>query len=121
MQTSPSPACSLPLDVSCHDLMAAFVFGTNYVRKSNRKICRAFPDTPNENGWLGSLNGTRHLTIYCLSPSGLRISSIQLHISPNGNEDVPSNGKRNACGQMEDILLQPVFHHSIMKAQFVDR
>lgn len=24
---------------------------------------------------------------------------------PDGNEDVPSNGKHNGCGQMEDISL----------------
>lgn len=91
---------------SRHFLMAARTFGTNYVWKSNRKKRCPPLDMPDENGWLGSLNGTGHLTVYCLSPSQCTgVISIRSHISPAGNEDVLSNGKHNDCGQMEDISL----------------
>lgn len=65
-------SCSLFLNASCHILMAALEFGTNYVWKSDKKYAVRFPDTANENGWAGNADGTGHLTVYCLSPSAHR-------------------------------------------------
>lgn len=67
---------------SCHILTPATAptsttapqppFGTNYVRKSNRKSAALLlTRLMKMDGWL-SANGTRHLTVDCLSPSALR-------------------------------------------------
>lgn len=78
-QSPSSPLLRCLSIASCHILTAATPpplhpgppFGTNYVRKSNRKYAaRLLTRLMKMDGWLGA-NGTGHLTVDCLSPSAL--------------------------------------------------
>lgn len=75
--SSPSPSLSLHRELSHFDGGNTASppprppFGTNYVRKSNRKYAaRLLTRLMKMDGWLGA-NGTGHLTVDCLSPSAL--------------------------------------------------
>lgn len=117
-----SISCPLPLlDVSCHILMTAFLFGTDYVRKSNRKYAiRFLTCLMKMEGWVAWMGPDTWQSIVSLHQC-TGVSSIRSHIAPTGNEDVPSNGNHNGCRQMEDISLYPVFPSSVMMAWLVDR
>ncbi len=83
----------------------ALVFGTNYVWKSNRKYAFRFLTwLMKMDGWVAWMGLDTWQSIVSLHQC-TGVSSIRSHISPGGNEDVPSNGKHNGCGQMEDISL----------------
>lgn len=93
------------LHVSCHILMAALVFGTNYVWMLNRKYAVCFLTCLMKmDGWVAGMGPDTWQSIVSLHQC-TGVSSIRSHISPGGNEDVASNGKHNGCGQLEDILL----------------
>ncbi len=101
-----SISCLLPFpDAGCHILMAALVFGTNYVWKCNRKYAVHFlTRLMKMDGWVAWMGPDTWQSIVSLHQC-TGVSSIRSHISPGGNEDVPSNGKHNGCRQMEDISL----------------
>lgn len=119
--TTRSPARSPLLDVSCHILMTAFLFGADYVRKSNRKYAvRFLTCLMKMEGLVARMGPDTWQSIVSLHQC-TGVSSIRSHIAPAGNEDVPSNGNHNGCRQMEDISLYRVFPSSVMMPWLVDR
>lgn len=117
-----SISCPLPLlNASCHILMTAFLFGTDYLWMSNRKYAiRFLTCLMKMEGWVARMGPDTWQSIVSLHQC-TEVSSVWSHIAPAGNEDVPSNGNHNGCRQMEDISVYLVFPSSVMMPWSVDR